>query len=84
MTNYDKKETKVIDSITKALEKLDKDVEKLDAIEQDSKKHSIKKWFLEKRALHEIKRVLHQADLYEKYDAKEMNEFEEYVESLDI
>ena len=33
-------------------------------------KHSMKKWLVEKRAMHEIKKIAHEAGKYDKYDEK--------------
>ena len=84
MNKYEEKETKVIDNIVKTIEKLDQELAKLDTLEQDKKKHAMKKWFVEKKALHEIKHILHEANRYEKYDDKEIADFEAYVQTLDI
>nr|WP_181040991.1 hypothetical protein [Enterococcus faecium] len=40
------------------------------------KKHEFKKWFAEKKAIHEIKHLLHEVDKYDKYDEKEMEKIE--------
>lgn len=84
MTNYEEKEIKVVENIGKTLEKLDTELSKLDSLEEGSKKHPIKKWFAEKKALHEIKHILHEANRYEKYDEKEMVKFGSYIDSLNI
>ena len=43
-------------------------------------KHSMKKWLVEKRAMHEIKKIAHEAGKYDKYDEKELQKEIEHVE----
>ncbi|EOS7697263.1 hypothetical protein FNP17_RS09065, partial [Enterococcus hirae] len=51
--------------------------------ENPEKKHNLKKWLVERKAIHEIKKVLHEADKYEKYDEKELDkEFKEINDLL--
>jgi hypothetical protein len=84
MKNYEAKEEKVVNNILKTIENLDQELAKLETLEQDTKKHALKKWFVEKKALHEIKRILHEAKYYEKYDDKEILDFESYINSVNI
>ncbi|MCS8593628.1 hypothetical protein, partial [Enterococcus faecium] len=65
MANIDKKEEKVVEKIVKTIEKLDEELTKIDNIDED-KKHEFKKWIEEKKAIHEIKRLLHEVDKYDK------------------
>ena len=77
MTNYIKKEEKVIEKITKIIENLDLELEKLDSINaEEGHKHRLKKWYVEKKAFHEIKHLLHEIGKYDKYDEKEIEKFE--------
>lgn len=77
MVNYVAKEEKVIEKIVKTIEKLDSDLEKLDDINaEEGHKHKFKKWHTEKKAFHEIKRLLHEIGKYDKYDEKELEKFE--------
>jgi len=82
MKNYEKKDKNVAENIIKTMKKLDYELAKLNTLEQDKKKHALKRWFIEKRALHEIKHILHEANLYETYDEKEMVDFEDYIDEL--
>ncbi|MBC9708836.1 MAG: hypothetical protein H9W80_06245 [Enterococcus sp.] len=76
--NYEKKEDKVVEKIAKTIEKLDTELAKIDSLNEDNdKKHRLKKWFEEKKAIHEIKHLLHEIGKYEKYDEKEMKKIEE-------
>ncbi|MGX6992774.1 hypothetical protein CBF34_08195 [Vagococcus penaei] len=80
MANYEEKKDKVIDEIVKTLEKLDIETGRIAANEESDKKHSIKLWFEEKRALHEIKRLLHEIGKYDKYDEKELEKAQKDLE----
>jgi hypothetical protein len=82
MKNYEEKQVKVVENIVNTVEELDQELAKLDMLEQDKKKHALKKWYIEKKALHEIKHILHEAKRYEKYDEKEMADFQEYINTL--
>lgn len=80
MSNYEEKEAKALVKIGEVLNKLDRDLEELDALNDDAKKHSMKKWIVEKKAMHEIKKIAHEAGKYEKYDEKELQKEIEHVE----
>lgn len=82
MTDYEKKELKVIEDIAATIDKLDHNLDELSQLESDPKKHSVKTWYYEKKALHEIKKCLHAADKYEKYDEKEFDKVEREFEKL--
>ncbi|RBT09087.1 hypothetical protein EA91_02495 [Enterococcus faecium] len=64
--------------------KLDKELDELNTLsENPEKKHNLKKWLVERKAIHEIKKILHEADKYEKYDEKELDkEFKEINDLL--
>lgn len=78
MTNYDKKEEKVVDDVVKVLNELDTNLDKLDQVESDEKKHSVKTWYYQTKAIHNIKKILHDVMKYEKYDEKELEQVEKY------
>jgi tetrahydrodipicolinate N-succinyltransferase len=82
MTNYENKEMKTVEEVAQTLEKMDKKIAELNSLDQQPKKHTLKKWVLEKETLHEIKHILHEANRYEKYDEKEMAEFEKEKDSF--
>ena len=75
MTNYEKKEEKVLEKIADEIIRLD---ETLDEMEETSNR--AKAWFEQKKAVHEIKKILHEADKYDQYNEEEWFEF---VESLE-
>ena len=85
MTNYEAKEEKSLDKIVATLSKLDNTLSELDTLDgDDKKKHEIKKWLEEKKAIHEIKKVAHEAGKYENYDEAELDQTIEYINSLDL
>ncbi|EON3045113.1 hypothetical protein D9Y95_RS13810 [Enterococcus hirae] len=80
MTDFEKKEEKMIEKIARTIEKLDIELEKIDSL--DEKKHKFKNWIAEKKAIHEIKRLLHEVGKYDRYDEKEMEKAEKYFDSI--
>ncbi|EMF0505016.1 hypothetical protein H8599_000675 [Enterococcus hirae] len=84
MSNLEHKEEKTLDKIIATVNKLDKELDELDTLsENPEKKHNLKKWLVERKAIHEIKKILHEADKYEKYDEKELDkEFKEINDLL--
>lgn len=85
MTNFEKKENKVLDNISSILSNLDDTLNKLDGLySDDSKQHTFKKWYEEKKATHEIKKILNQEGKYDNYLDKELDGFEKnYSEWLE-
>lgn len=83
MSNLEKKKDHELDKIVVAIEKLDDELGKIDALEGDNKKHHIKRWVAEKKALHEIKKILHDAKKYDKYDDKELEKIEKLAEAAE-
>ena len=84
MSNLEHKEEKTLDKIIAKVNKLDKELDELDTLsENPEKKHNLKKWLVERKAIHEIKKILHEAGKYEKYDEKELDkEFKEINDLL--
>lgn len=84
MSDLEHKEEKALDKIVATVNKLDKELNELDTLSQNpEKKHNLKKWLVERKAIHEIKKILHEADKYEKYDEKELDkEFKEINDLL--
>ena len=80
MSNYEEKEAKALVKIADILNKLDSNLEELDSLNEDAKKHSMRKWLVETKAMHEIKKIVHEAGKYEKYDEKELQKEIEHVE----
>lgn len=83
MANDEKKEAKVLDNIADTVAKLDSELDKLDALNADtSKEHEFKKWYAEKKAIHDVKHILHDVGKYSKYDEDEMKKVDAYFDSL--
>lgn len=82
MTDYVKKEVECIEDVLKVIAKLDTDLDKLNASENDEKKHSIKTWYYEKTAIHDIKKILHDIKKYDKYDDKELEKIDKEFNKL--
>lgn len=84
MSNLEHKEEKTLDKIIATVNKLDKELDELDTLsENPEKKHNLKKWLVERKAIHEIKKILHEAGKYKKYDEKELDkEFKEINDLL--
>ena len=84
MSNLEHKEEKTLDKIIATVNKLDKELDELDTLsENPEKKHNLKKWLVERKAIHEIKKILHEAGKYEKYDEEELDkEFKEINDLL--
>jgi len=80
MVDYEKKQDKVIDDVANVLSELDTNLDKLDQLETDNRKHSVKKWYYESKALHNIKKILHDVKKYDKYDDKELEQIEKELE----
>ncbi len=72
MANYQQKKEDFIEDVQKIIEGLDINISVLDNLEADIKKHDIATWYYEKKALHEIKRILHKINKYDQYDEKEI------------
>ncbi|NKC68538.1 hypothetical protein [Vagococcus fluvialis] len=74
MNNNEKKQENALKKIGKTVDKLDKYLNELS--ETDSK-HEIKLWFAQKKATHEIKRLLSEVNHYENYEEKELEKLSE-------
>ena len=81
MTKKVSKEEKAIEVIAKTIDKLEKYLEEIP--ESDEKK-SIKGWYAQKRATHEIKKVLHEIDRYEKFEDKELEKINNSYEPNEL
>lgn len=64
------REGKALDKIAKVAYKLDNDLEDIKKMkkEEPEKEHDLVVWMTEKKALHEIKKILHEVEHYENYD----------------
>jgi len=82
MANYEKKEENTINNMAKVLSKLDDSLAELDSLENDPKKHSIKTWFYEKKAIHEMKKIMNDVGKYDNYDDKELDKVEKEYNTL--
>lgn len=65
------KEFEVIARIAKIIEILDVEVEYIKENEETSKRRSMKLWFEEKKAIYEVKRILHEINYYKEYNEEE-------------
>lgn len=75
---------KIVNQIADTIVKLDEDLAKIDAIaEPKNKMHEMQKWFAEKKAIHEVKRLLHEVSKYEKYDEKELDKMAAFLKSFE-
>lgn len=81
MSNYEEKEAQALVKIADVLNKLDASLEELASLDEDTKKHSMKKWIVEK-AIHEIKKIAHEAGKYDKYDEKELEKEMDLLEKF--
>ncbi len=50
MSNYEEKEAQALVKIADVLNKLDASLEELASLDEDTKKHSMKKWIVEKKS----------------------------------
>ncbi|WEV61270.1 hypothetical protein OZX68_03310 [Streptococcaceae bacterium ESL0729] len=87
MADYTEKQEKVLEKISHVLTKLDETVDKYSELEESGKSHRIREWIEEKKAIHEIKKILKEVDKYSdnadrEYD-KELAQVQEYVESIE-
>ncbi|WP_282709508.1 hypothetical protein [Ligilactobacillus sp. Marseille-Q7487] len=75
---------KIVNQIAETIVKLDDDLAQIDAAsEPKDKMHEMKKWFAEKKAIHEVKRLLHEVSKYEKYDEKELEKMTAFLKSFE-
>lgn len=82
MSNYEEKEAQALVKIADVLNKLDASLEELASLDEDTKKYSMKKWIVEKKAIHEIKKIAHEAGKYDKYDEKELEKEMDLLEKF--
>lgn len=71
MLYNENKEFEVIARIAKIIEILDVEVEYIKENEETSKRRSMKLWFEEKKAIYEVKRILHEINYYKEYNEEE-------------
>lgn len=74
MTDYKTKEQMELDRIARTMINLDRVLTQIDQFESNKNKHALKQWYAEKKAMHDVKKVLHEAKLYAQYDECEMEE----------
>lgn len=67
------KEEKAVVKIAEIISKLDETVAKDNA--DTTEGHKVRAWFEEHRAIHEIKRTLHEVGKIDKYDEESYNHF---------
>lgn len=87
MATYDENQEKVLDKIADVVKDLDATVADYAKLTLDGKSHSIKEWIDEKKAIHEIKKVLKEIGKYEDNAdgefEKELSDLADYVESVE-
>ncbi|MBV7390525.1 MULTISPECIES: hypothetical protein [Enterococcus] len=84
MADYEKKEENVLNNIADTVVRLDGELDKLNSLNEDTtKKHEFKKWYAEKKAIHEIKHILHEVGKYAKYDDDEMKKIDDYFTNFE-
>lgn len=87
MATYDEKQEKVLDKIADVVKDLDATVADYTKLSLDGKSHSFKEWIDEKKAIHEIKKVLKEIGKYEDNAdgefEKELSDLDDYVESVE-
>ena len=57
MSNYEEKEAQALVKIADVLNKLDASLEELASLDEDTKKHSRKKWSVEKKPFMRLKKL---------------------------
>lgn len=82
MPNFDKKEQETLKKIVTTINKLDKYLDEIADTPDDKK--DIKKWYAQKRAVHEIKRLLHEINQYDTYDDEELTKTDDNFENLGL
>ncbi|CAM2853805.1 hypothetical protein [Fructilactobacillus fructivorans] len=79
------KETKALDKISEIMNKLQKTLDKEGTESKEG--HKVHSWLEEHRAIHEIKRTLHEVGKFDKFDSaaydKFMKDYEKVVNDLD-
>lgn len=85
MMNYENKKEHLIKDLVKIIDNLDTNLMELGSLDgTGSKKNNLKKWYIEKKAIHEIKKLLHDINKYEKYDEKEMEQVEKEFKNFNF
>jgi len=82
MTKYENREEHTINQIEKTMINLDNELDKINDLESSDNVSSRKEWREEKKALHEIKRILREVNRYDRYEKKEADD-EMYDKELD-
>jgi len=76
MLSSKKEKMDALNAISKILINLDQTLSEMDSSESpDAHRYTVRKWYEDKKALHEIKRALYQVGQYSRYDEKELNPF---------
>lgn len=69
-------------NIGQILTRLDLTEKNIDLMTEDNSDVSIKKWFVEKKAITEIKEVMARVGKYDYYESQELNDFEKYLQCI--
>ncbi|MCY9806206.1 hypothetical protein OXT66_01420 [Lentilactobacillus senioris] len=82
MADYDKKEDKALDKISEVLDRLDTNVSKEDADLEAG--HRTRAWFEKHRAIHDVKKIMHEVGKYDRFDEDQYNKFmKDYQKAID-
>ena len=71
----EKKESNILEDIAQRMDKLTEDLDKLDASES-----KVKRYIEQRKAIHEVKKILRDAGKYEKYDENELAEIGKLID----
>ncbi|ARN94003.1 hypothetical protein AZI11_13820 (plasmid) [Levilactobacillus brevis] len=84
MTNYQNKEEQALERIVNEMLQLDAEVTQAAELEENPDKgYTFKAWRAEQKALHNIKRILHEAHKYDGYEEKEEEQTEKDLQDLE-
>lgn len=82
ITRYEYKEDKTINRIVDIMYNLDNELNTIDNLESSNTTSRKKEWRAEKKALHNVKRILHEVNLYDNYTDKEEQIYEKDMEKI--
>ncbi|MBP1041158.1 hypothetical protein I6N95_09090 [Vagococcus sp. BWB3-3] len=81
MTEYEKKTNLVLESIAETIMALDETLSQIETSHQETTRtREMKKWYEEKKAIHELKRLLYDNGKYNTYDPNELKKTEAYFD----
>lgn len=81
ITEDEQKQSKVLDTIAETIMTLDDTLNQIEALNQGTTRtREMKKWYEEKKTIHELKRLLYDSGKYPTYDADELKKIETYFD----